>query len=504
MAYQDTLKKIQNEAYSSGGKSSTYDSEVARANRVIAERKAAGQDTSAQTKYLNELKTSYNTGKVKGEAYSVGADPNNIDSNYVSAVSSGTTKAYMDNLKKSKVASGAAKTAQLIQPEYSIQPDILDQIERVKNNRIKARQAALLGLRDKTKTGLESERKTIAPQYYGLRNQESSASQLRAKKLSDMMAEKGYSEGMQGQQQIASNVALQGNLGTLKRQEQGAYDDIERRKTEADIAYESGLTQAEADADTTAAEQRLAELATLRNYGREDTQNAQQLALQQAGLTGLYNGQETLAARQQNLDNLYRSQVFDYNKSRDTVADTQWQQTMGLNLRQQSFTEAQQKIENALSQRRISQEDASQALQWAKFNADSDPNSLDNQIKKIQLSNAQSSGNYSQQQVTAYNNLLNQYKSQDPAQAYAFASSPQGRLNALNYGLNEGLYNQLLSNLQSAIPQQANPSTVETEIKDYIKDRDYPTAISIIQNSGLTDEQEFALMQKYNLTQYLK
>jgi uncharacterized membrane protein YccC len=106
----------------------------------------------------------------------------------------------------------------------------------------------------------------------------------------------------------------------------------------------------------------------------------------------LYNGQQTLAAqqqalaaKQQDLDNLYRSQVFDYNKSRDTVSDTQWQKTMNLNLRQQSFSEAQQNIQNALSQQRISQEDASQALQWAKFNADSDPNSFDNKLKQSQL-----------------------------------------------------------------------------------------------------------------------
>lgn len=114
-------------------------------------------------------------------------------------------------------------------------------------------------------------------------------------------------------------------------------------------------------------------------------------AMNEAGLTGYYNGQQTLqgqqvqsAQKQQELDNLYRQQVFDYNASRDTVSDTQWQQSMNLNLRQQSFQEAQQKIENALAQKRISQEDASQALQWAKFNAESDPNSIDNKLKSAQ------------------------------------------------------------------------------------------------------------------------
>lgn len=126
-------------------------------------------------------------------------------------------------------------------------------------------------------------------------------------------------------------------------------------------------------------------------------------ALNQAGVTGNYNGAPTMASqsqtfdqnmakqqfnqakKQQDLDNLYRQQTFDYQKLRDTAADTQWQQQMNLNLRQQSFQEAQQKIENALSQRRISQSDADQALQWARFNADQDPNSIDNKLKKQQL-----------------------------------------------------------------------------------------------------------------------
>lgn len=126
-------------------------------------------------------------------------------------------------------------------------------------------------------------------------------------------------------------------------------------------------------------------------------------ALNEAGLTGIYNGNKTLDAQnqlfnqnlatkqynqsvnQQKLDNLYRQKTFDYQKSRDTVSDNQWQKEMNLNLRQQSFQEAQQKIENSLAQRRISQEDASQALQWARFNADQDPNSIDNQLKKQQI-----------------------------------------------------------------------------------------------------------------------
>jgi hypothetical protein len=58
---------------------------------------------------------------------------------------------------------------------------------------------------------------------------------------------------------------------------------------------------------------------------------------------------------------------------------------MNLDLRKQSFSEAQAQIDNALSRGRIAQEDAAQALQWAKFNAEQDPNSIDNQLKKQQM-----------------------------------------------------------------------------------------------------------------------
>ena len=110
-------------------------------------------------------------------------------------------------------------------------------------------------------------------------------------------------------------------------------------------------------------------------------------------LLAKYGGQfKTAAQRQQDLDNLYRQKTFDYQVSRDAVADTQWQKTFNLDMRQQTFAEAQAKIENGLAQQRINQESASQALQWAKFNADQDPNSLDNQYKRAQIDQLQGKG----------------------------------------------------------------------------------------------------------------
>lgn len=145
----------------------------------------------------------------------------------------------------------------------------------------------------------------------------------------------------------------------------------------------------------------------LGTYNGQDTLAKQNQQFNQgislADLLGTYNGQPTMAkqqmdtqnsqwqqtfdqnTKQQNWQNNFNQQQFDYQKSRDAVADQHWQQELNLNLRQQSFAEAQAKIDNAYRNGQLSLQERSQALDWAKFNADQDPNSLDNQLKKASL-----------------------------------------------------------------------------------------------------------------------
>jgi hypothetical protein len=150
--------------------------------------------------------------------------------------------------------------------------DMLDEINRLRKQRINSRKAALGGLRDKTLTGLATEKTNVKGQYYDAKNQESSSAQIRAKKLEELMAAKGYGAGTQAQNELAGNVSLQNTLGGLKRQEQSAYDDIAKRGTDAETEYQTGLVQAEADAETTASQARLAELGQQRDYSRQDEQ----------------------------------------------------------------------------------------------------------------------------------------------------------------------------------------------------------------------------------------
>jgi hypothetical protein len=150
--------------------------------------------------------------------------------------------------------------------------DMLDEINRLRKQRVSSRKAALGGLYNKTLTGLATEKTNVKGQYYDAKNQESSSAQIRAKKLEELMAAKGYGAGTQAQNELMGNVSLQNTLGGLKRQEQSAYDDIAKRGTDAETEYQTGLVQADADAETTASQARLAELGQQRDYSRQDEQ----------------------------------------------------------------------------------------------------------------------------------------------------------------------------------------------------------------------------------------
>lgn len=301
--------------------------------------------------------------------------------------------------------------------------DIQGEIEARINALNQAKQAqAIYDLgkaRDTQLSNLTTEEAAIKPAYYDKRNSTAATNMMGRRTLAEELASRGEAKsGVADQANISANMSLQGETGTLNRQEASDIADIARRRTGIQNAYESDVASAKANLEAAAMQNlidqyntdrefKLQEAGTTGTYNGNQTLDAlnaaKNFALNESSVTGTYNGSPTLASqsqtfnqnlttkqynqdvKQQKLDNLYRQQTFDYQKSRDAVSDSQWQQTMNLNLRQQSYQEAQQKIENALSQKRISQEDASQALQWAKFNAEQDPSSLDNQYKKAQI-----------------------------------------------------------------------------------------------------------------------
>lgn len=253
--------------------------------------------------------------------------------------------------------------------------------------------AALGRARDTQLTNLAGEEAGIKPMYYDKRNATAASNMMGRRSLAEELASRGETNsGVADQANINANMSLQSETGLLNRQESADIADIARRRTGVQNAYESDVANARAGLEAAAMQALI------------DQYNADRLfKLNEAGLTGTYNGGQTLAAKNQEfnqnlsskqfdregeqmkLDNLYRDKVFNYEKSRDAVADSQWQQAMNLDLRKQTFQETQAGIENALSQRRITRDEAEQALQWAKFNAEQDENSLDNQLKRAQI-----------------------------------------------------------------------------------------------------------------------
>jgi hypothetical protein len=188
--------------------------------------------------------------------------------------------------------------------------------------------------------------------------------------------------------------------------------------------------------------------AEAKNFGTVNGQKTWDRQLNEANATGKLNGQRTLAgqqfdqnAAQQKLDNQYRQQTFDYQKGRDTVADQKWQAGMNLDLRKQSFSEAQSQIENALRSRQISQADADVELARAKFLADQDPNSLDNKIKQANL------------------DILNGGKITDSQLREKAAALAKDSLGNFDASIFDQVYNALKGGTTSTTPYPAQSST---------------------------------------------
>lgn len=319
--------------------------------------------------------------------------------------------------------------------------------------------------RDTQLSNLTGEEAGIKPMYYDKRNASAATNMIGRRSLAEELAARGETRsGVADQANISANMSLQGETGLLNRQEAADITDIARRRTGVQNSYESDVVSAKAGFEANAMQNLI------------DQYNAdRQFKLQEAGTTGTYNGNQTMAAqgqtfnqnmatqqfdqvksqqeidntyrqtqtsienalsnrqitnqeaqqlldnayrsktlaeqkrqfnvgqsnyqqqvtqdqKQQKLDNLYRQQTFDYQKSKDAVSNSQWQQNMNLDLRQMTNQEAQQKIENSFAKGQMARADADQALQWAQFNADNDPNSLDNQIKKSQIDQIQGKG----------------------------------------------------------------------------------------------------------------
>lgn len=247
---------------------------------------------------------------------------------------------------------------------------------------------------------LNAEKAGIQPAYYNQKNNVNSQSMLNARNLAEYMAQRGLTNsGLSAQAEINRNMQLQGDIGNLNRQEMQANEDINRRITDATIAYNNDLANAEAGIESQALQNLMNE------YQRQQSAQADQNRWQQQ-----FDYNKTIDNRN-----------FNYQTGRDAISDTrydkeykdkqaqinfenglatkqlaesiknnQWEQSKWQ--QQFSYQKIQDAIQNSLAQGRLSIEQASQALQKAKFATETDPNSIDNIYKKAQIDQLQGKG----------------------------------------------------------------------------------------------------------------
>lgn len=278
----------------------------------------------------------------------------------------------------------------------------------------KSRQAAL--------SNLSSEKSAIQPKYYDQRNQVAAGSQQQARNFAEFMANRGGTRsGVAAQAELSRTGTLQGNLGTLGRQEAQAYQDIERRTSGIQNAYQSDVAAAEAGMQAE-------RMQTLINQMNQD----KQFGLQEAGLTGQYQGGQTLAARtadqiyglnlaglsgqlpgggqtlanrqfglqaqgqafnqnmatqqfdfqkaQQDWDNTFRSGQFDFQKAQQL-----WENTFKDKSFQQSVSQFAQQLGMDAARMNQSQQQfaAEMAFKQKAFDADQTQKKLDNEFRQI-------------------------------------------------------------------------------------------------------------------------
>lgn len=280
------------------------------------------------------------------------------------------------------ILQGRLAAAPAAAPAAEPQFDVIGYINQLTQAKQAAAMAGLQKARDASLSSLTAEEATIKPKYYDARNVVSAQSQLGAKSFAEYLAQRGeLDSGVSDEAQMRREMALQGNIGDLRRQEVQDIADIARRRSGVQSAYESDLASVRAGIEAASLERYIDEMQRQRDLSRDDYWRGREFDYR--------SGRDTIA------DERY-DREFDYQKERDTRTDMERDRAFEESVRQfdigqenwqQQFThqQMQDKIQNALAQRRISNEQAQIALQQARFYAEQDPNSLDNQYKKAQI-----------------------------------------------------------------------------------------------------------------------
>lgn len=299
-------------------------------------------------KYLNELKAAQLGQTAQSN------QPTTQQTSQPTQITQQSQPATQTTSQSQQIASPATTENLTQQVSYSLAPQPRDYSEEIRNLAEAQRQAQLAALeksRQQALSNLSVEKASIAPTYYNARNQVASQNKQSARNFAEYMANRGLTRsGAGAQAEIARNVAYQSNMSALGQQEAQAYQDIARRESDIENAYLSDKASINANIDANMLNQLIAEGQRLDNVNLNNYYQNQQLALSQAGLTGYYSGQRTLAGQQ--LDASLAQQQwqnqFALQQYIDSLKQQQWQNAF--NEKQYQSQQQQQQWENEFAQ----------------------------------------------------------------------------------------------------------------------------------------------------------
>jgi hypothetical protein len=338
-----------------------------------------------QKKRLNDIHAKYNapgTSEATKKILHDAAEMIRAEAGY-SGGTSGDKPVEIKSTKTKKAAD--TMIAEMPEDEIGV-PNISDLIEQYNQAKMDSIVSGLKQARNTALSNLDKAQSAIKPKYYEARNAVSSSSQLGAKNFAEYLAQRGETNsGINDQAQISRNIATQGQIGGLRQQEAQDYANIEQSRADVNNSYSTDLANARAGLETATLQAQIDEIRRQQELALQQEQFNKQFGLQEAGVTGTYGGSPTLAAQNQQFNQsvtqqemALKQQQFEESVRQNNIAQTNWQQ-------QFTYAQMQDQIQNALARQRISMDQAQIALQQARFAAEQDPNSLDNQIKKSQL-----------------------------------------------------------------------------------------------------------------------
>lgn len=170
--------------------------------------------------------------------------------------------------------------------------DLTDTYNNLSEAQLTAQRAALQTQLNNSLGNLDEQQASISPYYYDKRNQAAARSDVGAMNFAQRAAARGI-QGNAGQMpEIYRENALQGQIGALDQAEAGAFAGIERDRSNLRNNYESDLVSTQAGIEAQNLQNAINQMNADRSY-----------SLDEAGVTGTFNGQQTMQGQAQQLSN---------------------------------------------------------------------------------------------------------------------------------------------------------------------------------------------------------